>query len=49
MLETTIEFVNTIATELIDLNVEADFFSAEKLLEQKKYLHVSFKESDNNN
>jgi hypothetical protein len=49
MLETTIEFVNTNATELIDLNLEADFFSAEKLLKQKKYLHVSFKESDNYN
>jgi len=45
MLETTIEFVNTNATELIELNREADIFSAESLLKQKKYLPVSFKES----
>ncbi len=45
MLETTIEFVNTNAVELIELNLEADVFSAEKLSKQKKYLHVGFKES----
>jgi len=45
MLETTIEFVNTSAAELIELNLEADVFSAENLSKQKKYLHVGFKES----
>ena len=45
MLETTIEFVNTSAAELIELNLEADVFSAENLSKQKKYLHVVFKES----
>jgi hypothetical protein len=41
--------VNTNATDLINLNLEADFLSAEKLLEQKKYLHISFEESDKYN
>jgi hypothetical protein len=45
MLETAIEFVNTNATELIELNLEADIITAEYLLKKKKYLHVSFKES----
>jgi hypothetical protein len=46
MLETVIEIVNTNATDLIDLNLEADIKSAENLLEQKKHLPVSFEESD---
>jgi hypothetical protein len=49
MLETTIKFVNTNATELINLNLEADLISAENFLKQNKYLHVSFEESDNYN
>jgi hypothetical protein len=49
MLETVIEIVNTNATELIDLNLEADIKSAENLFEQKKYLPVSFEESDKYN
>ena len=49
MLETAIEFVNTNATDLIELNLEADNYSAEKLLGPKKYLHVSFEESDKYN
>jgi len=49
MLETAIEIVNTNATDLIDLNLEADFYSAENLLKQKKYLYVGFEELDKYN
>ena len=49
MLETAINFVNTNAGDLIDLNLEADILSAENFLKQKKYLHVSFEESDKYN
>ena len=49
MLETVINIVNTNAADLIDLNLEADILSAENLLKQKKYLHVSFEESDKYN
>jgi hypothetical protein len=49
MIETAIDFVNTNATDLIDLNLEADLVSTENLLKHKKYLPVSFEESDKYN
>jgi len=49
MLETVIKIVNTNATDLIDLNLEADIKSAVNLLKQKKYLPVSFEESNQYN
>jgi hypothetical protein len=49
MLETAIKIVNTNAKNLINLNLEADKYSKEKLLRDKKYLHISFEESEKYN